>query len=293
MVLAKLYYFIKNMETLKQVIETLNTNMFQAKPAQIRIVQPDLNFLKNVAIILAVTIAACVLFWCSFPLLDSSSRGNRLPFLCWYPIDTTASPGYELIYCHQVVSVFILATNSVNLDTLISGLMMLIGAQCDILCDNLRNMKPEHFNQEFVKFAETSSKFFSMIIFGQCFTSAACIAMTLFRLTVVSVVSPMSSEFWSITFYLGAAIQQIFLYCWFGNEIEIKSSRIGYAVFESDWTSVSLSAQKSMVIFVLRCQTSITMSAFNLVYLTLENYVAILRVAWSYFAVIRSFNSDE
>ncbi|KAJ3663396.1 hypothetical protein Zmor_007666 [Zophobas morio] len=298
--LVKIYYFIKNTKTLKELIEILTSDMFQATPLQIKIVQPDLIFLKNVTLVLAGTVSSCLTFWCSFPLLDSSSRGNRLPFLSWYPFDTTTSPGYELTYLHQVVSIWALAASNLNLDTLISGLMVLIGAQCDILCDNLRNIKAERFRQEFVKcilhhkvilkFSEKSNEFFNMIAFGQFFTSAACIAMTLFRLTVVS---PRSSEFSSLTFYLGAIIQEIFLYCWFGNEIEIKSSQIGYAVFESDWIAASLSAQKSMAIFVLRCQKPIKMSAFKLFYLTVETYVAILRASWSYFTVLNKINSPE
>jgi hypothetical protein len=97
---------------------------------------------------LVVTVAFCLSVWCSFPFLDEK---KQLPFACWYPFGTETSPKYEITYLHQVVSICCLATANLGLDTLISALMMFVGGQCDILCDNLRSLRVDNFCIEFVK----------------------------------------------------------------------------------------------------------------------------------------------
>ncbi|XP_068907642.1 odorant receptor Or1-like [Tenebrio molitor] len=243
--LIKAYYFVKNMSTLKQLMVILESVEFQPRNSQQEsLIQPDLTFWKRVSSALVVTVGSCLTAWCSTPLLNDK---KQLPFASWYPFGTESSPKYELTYLHQVVSIWCFATTNLSLDTLISALMMFVGGQCDILCDNLRSLK----------------------------------------------VAPLSSEFCTIFFYLGAAIQEIFLYCWFGNEVQIKSAQIPYAVFESDWTNAPLSDQKNVLIFVMNTQKPIKMSAFNLFYLTLDTYIKILRVSWSYFAVLSTVNASE
>jgi hypothetical protein len=76
-----------------------------------------------------------------------------------------------------------------------------------------------------------------MIILGQFFTSTVVIALTMFQLTLVSFanfvifflsevifgkVDPFSSASLSYLSYVTAITAQIFLYCWFGNEVEFK-----------------------------------------------------------------------
>ncbi|RZC40730.1 7tm 6 domain containing protein, partial [Asbolus verrucosus] len=114
-------------------------------------------------------------------------------------------------------------------------------------------------------FAQNSNQFFNWIVL-----SAISIGMTMFQLTVVAL---FSSEFYSYLFYANAIVVEIFMYCWFGNEVEVKSSRFLYAVFEADWTEASLEVKKNLVFFTLRCQKPIKVSALNLFYLTLNTFM--------------------
>ena len=75
-----------------------------------------------------------------------------------------------------------------------------------------------------------------MIVLGQFFTSTVVTALTMFQLTLVSLiflaifvlilarwkVDPLSSASFSHMTYVTAITAQLFLYCWFGNEVEIK-----------------------------------------------------------------------
>ncbi|RZC34115.1 7tm 6 domain containing protein, partial [Asbolus verrucosus] len=172
-----------------------------------------------------------------------------------------------------------------NIDMLVSALMMFLGAQCDILCDDLRNLGSvsSDFNKEIkrcvrhhkeiLRFAESCNKFFNFMMLGQFFTSAVCLAMALFRLALVT---PSSFQFYTLLCSIASMIVQIFTYCWFGNEVETKSNQIAYAAFKSDWTKQSSEVKKILIIFTIRTQKPIKLSTFNLFYLSLSTFMTVL-----------------
>jgi hypothetical protein len=115
-----------------------------------------------------------------------------------------------------------LATANMNMDSLIAALMMYVGTQCDILCDDLKNLPKTHkprdnetdFNRsltgciahhkeilryevtkrkssffnvlENFSFAQESNESYNYIILAQFFTSSLAIALSMFQLTLVS-----------------------------------------------------------------------------------------------------------
>ncbi|KAJ3635798.1 hypothetical protein MTP99_008677 [Tenebrio molitor] len=301
--MVKSYYMVQNMGILKQLMVTIKSDIFQPKNSrQIQMIRPSLTFWKTVSSMLWGASSGAVFFWATYPILDKSVQQRRLPFLAWYPYDTTISPLYEFTYIYQIISVAFIAAATLSIDTLIAALNMFIGAQCDILCDDLRHLPGDEpdFNRtllkciehhkEILRFARNSNNFFNWIVLVQFFISAASIGITMFQLTVVA---PFSSEFFSLVTFGMAIIVEIFMYCWFGNDVEIKSENISGAVFQSDWTSGLLNTKKTMIYFIMRCQTPLKMSALNLFYLSLDTFVRILRMSWSYFALLHQASSRK
>jgi hypothetical protein len=96
------------------------------------------------------------------------------------------------------------------------------------------------------RFAANANKFFDMIVFLQFFISATSIGITMFQLTVVRnstiqillhvvlfnfcKVVPLSSEFFSILAFEIAIVVEIFMYCWFGNQVEEKVRKCFYYI---------------------------------------------------------------
>ncbi|XP_063925944.1 odorant receptor 49b-like [Zophobas morio] len=243
----KVYFFIRNVELRKKLIRTLTNATFQPKNLkQIHIVQPALKTWKRMYITFSVMTSYTVLIWTTFPFLDKSFKERNLPFAAWYPYDSKKSPFYELTYVYQVLGMWYLTLVTINMDTLMAALMVLIGAQCDILCNNLQTvnisrrsgfLSETSFNEnlikcikhhrEIVRFAVDCNKFFSMIVLGQFFTSTVVLAVTMFQMTLVD---PVSTESFTHLSYVNALTAQLFMYCWFGNEVEVKL-RLGYHVF--------------------------------------------------------------
>ncbi|XP_068912914.1 odorant receptor Or1-like [Tenebrio molitor] len=306
--ILKSYYLVQNMGILKQLMVTLNSEMFQPKNAKQKIlIEPNLSFWKTIFRAYWGN-ACCTLFlWAVFPIIDNTVKEFRLPLLVWYPYNTKISPLYEITYIYQIICCYFICIINISVDTLIAALNMYIGAQCDILCDDLRNIDDYSKNssvdivnerwincimhhKEILRFSENSHRFFNWIVLIQFFTSAVSIGLTMFQLTVVI---PFTSEFYSFFFYLMSVTVEIFMYCWFGNEVEIKSSNIPYATFESNWIDATEETKKNILFFVLRCKKPIKMSALNLFYLSLDTFMKILRTSWSYFAVLHQVNVKD
>ncbi|XP_044271287.1 odorant receptor 4-like isoform X2 [Tribolium madens] len=107
----------------------------------------------------------------------------------------------------------------------------------------------------------------------------------------LTIVTPFTSEFYSFIVYGSAVLMEIFLYCWFGNEVEFKSFNIPFAAFEFDWTISSIGLQKKIIFLIAKSQRPIRMTALSLFHLSLETFVKILRTAYSYFALLNNVNS--
>ena len=135
----KTYHVLQNMQVLKKLMLDINEDYFQPRnSAQIKMIESSLNFWKKTSTIFWSMGSGAVFFWAVYPILDGSVKENRLPFLAWYPYNTTISPLYEITYVYQIISVAFIASTSLAVGTLIAALNVFIGAQCDILCDNLK-----------------------------------------------------------------------------------------------------------------------------------------------------------
>ncbi|KAJ3663374.1 hypothetical protein Zmor_007651 [Zophobas morio] len=231
MALVKVYYFVRNMKQLKNLMVTLDEKLFQPKYFNQKLVFiSGLNFWKFTYVLYHIPVVPTLSAWIVYPVLDGSAKDYRLPFSAWYPYNTKISPFYQITYIYQIVSIWFMAFSALNMDALMAALMMFVGAQCDILADNVKNLGHTDYNthllecvkhhKKILSFAADCNKFFDKIALGQFFTSALTLALTMFQLTVVA---PLSSEFYSLLFYAGAMTTEIFLYCWFGNEAEIKN----------------------------------------------------------------------
>lgn len=151
LVVVKMFYLALNMRSLKKLLINLNSDLFQPHSLdQIELVKPSLNTWRLMYNLLGSSITVAIIFWAMVPVLTNTIKQHRLPFMAWYPYDTTISPLYEITYIHQVASILYIAYVNVNLDTFIAAFSLYAGAQLDILCDNLKNMSPEVFRESLV-----------------------------------------------------------------------------------------------------------------------------------------------
>ncbi|XP_063925970.1 odorant receptor 42a-like [Zophobas morio] len=283
---VKAYYLIKNITILKERIITFNSDWFQPRNTHQRnLIEPAIYFWQLVFKMCVCMSFGCNAFWAIFPMIDKPEE-RRLPFLGWYPYDYKKSPYYEITYLYQV-----------------TGICVYTSCQFDMLADNIRNLanvdesftdsvhhnmlKCVEHHKNSLSFIEKSTKFFSWILFWHLLFSGVSIGITMFQLTMVV---PLSNEFYSLVSYILAITLQIFMYCWFGEEVQAKSSKLSYAVFESDWMDLSEEIKKKLLFFGMHLKP-VRISALNVFYLSLDTYMGIMKTAWSYFALLYQVSS--
>ncbi|CAD7085724.1 unnamed protein product [Hermetia illucens] len=92
------------------------------------------------------------------------------------------------------------------------------------------------------------------------------------------------------TMYLGSyfvcVILQIFLYCYFGNELINKSQRITEAIYSCNWTDQDKRFRKILLIFTQSTQTSMRIKAADYVVVSLSTFVSVMKSSYSLFALL-------
>nr|XP_012227125.1 PREDICTED: odorant receptor Or2-like [Linepithema humile] len=197
------------------------------------------------------------------------------------------------------------ANSSVAHETLISGMMIQTCAQFEILSyrthalptlltEAEKNSKSDkdlmtrermlirdliHHHLYVYKFAHTVNAVFMLMMFIQFSISSLVLCMIVYKLSTMT--SLFTLDFAYLSSYLCAMLMQIYLYCWYGNEVTLKSIDIGNAVYEMDWTTLKVRVMKDLLIIMMRASKPVKMSSGYVVTLTLESFMSILKLSYS------------
>ncbi|KAJ3663382.1 hypothetical protein Zmor_007657 [Zophobas morio] len=298
---VKMHLVVGNIKMLKKLTAAIDNEELQPQnAAQERAVMDGIDFWRKSFYFFLSAGISTLFFWGTFPILDGGYKEYKRPFIVWYPYDFKKSPYYELTYMHQMISIIFIANLNMSVDSFASALLTFIAAQCEILSDKLKNLHQEtdarrafvgciKHHLQIIRYADDTSKFLDLVVFLQFVPSSVSFGLTLFQL---STVVPFTSQFYSFLTYGIAVTLEIFMYCWFGNEVELKSHNIPYAAYECQWFEFSKSLKYELMFFTLRTQKPIKFSAKGLFYTSLEPFVRILRTGWSYFALLSTINTS-
>ncbi|KAL6429173.1 hypothetical protein ACFW04_008131 [Cataglyphis niger] len=88
--------------------------------------------------------------------------------------------------------------------------------------------------------------------------------------------------------YMCCMTYQIFIFCWHGNELHLHSIRIVTAAYSSNWFSNTKGFKRSLQIIMMRAHRPFTLTAGNIMLLSLDTFVEILRMSYSIFTVLQS-----
>ncbi|VEN47010.1 unnamed protein product [Callosobruchus maculatus] len=78
-----------------------------------------------------------------------------------------------------------------------------------------------------------------------------------------------------------------FVYCWYGNEIIVKSSIIYRSIYNTPWIDCDVQYRKLLIRMMSQAQRAITQRAGGLISLSTGTYATVLRTSYSYFTVLR------
>ncbi|XP_044259418.1 odorant receptor Or1-like [Tribolium madens] len=306
----KMYSFINHGPRVWNLIHSMNSIGFKPKNIEQRIILvKEITMSKRISktFFMACTIVCSL--WGISPFIDRGSYEKlRLPLSGWYPYSTDTSPAYEITYAYQTLTTWINGLADVAMDTFMSGIIMVIAAELSLLNDSLKNLtkgcktdslrdrKKANMNliecvihyKTIIRFADEVTNLFTFSITAQFIIGVIIVCVSLFQMTLVSV---MSFKFVSMLLYQGCVLMEIFLWCYYGNEIILKSDELTRSAYMCEWIEESRQFKKNLIFFMTRTQFPLKLYASGYFTLSLETFTAVVKSSWSYFAVLNQVHS--
>nr|UTQ11397.1 odorant receptor 7 [Holotrichia oblita] len=296
----KLYIYFYHLPDLHALEEMLSGKIFNSlSKEQEMYISDAMKSHKIFAGCYQFCCVCCAIIYSIFPAMD----GQALAVPIYSPFNVEK---YRMfLYCFEVCCFFMTACNNSSFDGMTVGLTTIMSAQLDVLKDNLkhaadRDMGGKFLEQEkkikdrlrncvrhhnaILEFTAKTQDIFSTGVFFQILASMLGICLT----GLQSLMVPWGSvQFASVGLFLVTEIIQIGMFCWFGENIIIKSSEIELSCYMSEWRSCSTSNKRIFLIIMENAKTPIKFTAKGLFILSLGTFVMVLRSGYSYFAVLR------
>ncbi|XP_072762548.1 odorant receptor 10-like [Anoplolepis gracilipes] len=233
---------------------------------------------------------------------------GQLPCRAWLPYDIKASPTFWIISIQQIMAVIFASVTNIGMETLVFGLILQTCAQfeifesrlCKLVADKTtkcleyssdvpskkRLTISEYIRHHLIiyKYAKTVNYIFNEVLFLQFFSSILVLCSTVFYLSAHA----MESESVTLIVYTMCMFSQIYMYCWSGNEVILKSNNMGNAVYHTNWPLLSISEKKDLLIIIICSKIPLKFTSSFLITLSLESYSNILKTSYSVFNLLQS-----
>nr|WHS04434.1 odorant receptor 31 [Psyttalia incisi] len=141
---------------------------------------------------------------------------RTLPFRAWIPLNYSTDNVYWCVYHYQVIAHAAVAIISIAYDTMVPGIMLLTGAQLKIFKYRCKNL-PSNVDHELKKYNSSRLQLERKILKQSVWHHENIIHV--YRLSGMELNNP---EFPFALFYLLCMINQIFCFCWYGNEVMLE-----------------------------------------------------------------------
>nr|AXY83400.1 putative odorant receptor 20 [Conopomorpha sinensis] len=91
--------------------------------------------------------------------------------------------------------------------------------------------------------------------------------------------------------YLTCMLIEVFILCWFGNELVWKSHELRQAAFDSPWIGLKPKTRKYVILFMERCKRPLRVTAGKIFTLSLETYTVLINWSYKAFAVMTNMKN--
>ncbi|KAI8425339.1 hypothetical protein MSG28_007108 [Choristoneura fumiferana] len=230
------------------------------------------------------------------------------------PVKPDNSPQYELGFLFQLLTISMSAFMYFGVDSVCLSMVIFGCAQLEIIKEKLLSIKSvsdkradksvdvniifkENYriliecvvqHQAVVKFVKLLENTYHAHLFFQLSGSIGLICMTALRILVVDW---RSVQFVSMVLYLSVMCSQLFVCCWSGHELTVISSELHTILYECCWYEQRARFKRALLFAMMRVSRPLEFRAGRYVPLSRQTFVTILRMSYSYFAVLKQTNS--
>ncbi|XP_016969201.1 odorant receptor 94b-like [Drosophila rhopaloa] len=156
--------------------------------------------------------------------------------------------------------------------------------------DRRLEVDPHSWMQSIVKYhcslidlRQRLERVYMLPVMFQFVSSLLVVAMTVFQMLL----SDGSNSSVIMYFLLVGLMCQLFLYCWFGNEVFEQSKTLSISGFGCDWLQFDIRFRRCLLIFMVNAQRPLLFTAGGFMGLTLTSFANILGKSYSIVAVLR------
>ncbi|KRT78370.1 hypothetical protein AMK59_7488 [Oryctes borbonicus] len=118
--------------------------------------------------------------------------------------------------------------------------------------------------------ANQFEELFNILVLMIFFATLFILCFVMYHASLFDLLSIRAAQDFS---YVTLVAIQVFLYCYWGNEVRLESEEIANACWQVDFVGIDVQFQKSLVLMIRRCQKPIVLTAGKFTKLSLETYV--------------------
>ncbi|KAH9639405.1 hypothetical protein HF086_002094 [Spodoptera exigua] len=215
-----------------------------------------------------VALSTCLL-WVLYPVILYVQR-KPVEFAIWLPFDANLSPQLDL---ENIVQ------NSKE-EALMSR------KDFNVVLERRFRIVLLHYD-EIIRFSGVIQEVFSGAVLYQFLVSGWIICTTAYRTVNID---PMSVEFVSMLMYMCCILTELFIFCFYGNEVTHESEKLIESVYALDWLEIPTEYRRAIIIFMERIKRSINLVAGDLIPLSNSTFVSVLRSSYTFYAFLKNTN---
>nr|ALM26205.1 odorant receptor 16 [Athetis dissimilis] len=302
----KVTVFQINIGTLKQLLSLMDSEVF--RPENVvheNILKLQAARIKRLLLAFMVSSQITCGLWALKPLFDDAE--NKFPFDMWMPLNPEKAVQYYIGYAFQLGTICMSAYMYFGVDSVAFSCVIFACAQLEIIKEKLltitsikgkRGTKEvdealaKNYNklvscikhhQAIVTFTELVENAYHPYLLFQLVGSVGIICMSALMILVVDW---RSMQFFSILTYLSVMISQLFVCCWCGHELTATSEDLHTVLYKCFWYEQDVKFKRELCFAMMRISRPLVLRAGHYIILSRQTFVAILRMSYSYFAVL-------
>ncbi|XP_070156659.1 odorant receptor Or1-like [Polyergus mexicanus] len=291
MACAKMLSLLMNRKNIEILTNALMEKPFRPLESdEIEIRQKFDNIIQTNSIVYAVMIEGTCTCMNISSFFTHLRRGN-LAYREWIPYEYSSNIMFYIIYFRQLISLTAAAVVNVACDCLINAMMLHIYCQIELLECRLKKCLRGRVNfgecvyhhDHIYKFAYMINEKFKVIIAFQFTVSMLVVCSNLYQVAKIT----LSAEYIPLMLYTFCMAFQILIYCWYGNQVKLKSTQLSHEIFGMDWTNVDKKIKESLIMIMNRSLRPIEFSSIHIVTVNLDSFVKLIKTSYSVYSILQ------
>nr|UVB79103.1 odorant receptor 1 [Heortia vitessoides] len=252
-------------------------------------------------------VLTCTL-WIIFPVLYYV-QGLPVEFPFWTHLDHTRPLVFVLLLMYSYYVTTLVGIANTTMDAFIGTVLYQCKTQLRILRINFETLMERaqdkvnedpsvpydvvlsklfleclHHYEQISKTNKRLQDIFGTAILVQFGIGGWILCMAAYKLISLNV---LSIEFASMTLFITCILTELFLYCYYGNEVTVESDRVLQSLYGMEWLRAPAPLKRSLVLVMERAKRPLRPAAGLIIPLSLNTFVTILKSSYTFYAVLR------